>query len=97
MSINQAIIVGNLARDPEIKLINDKNKVKLVVATSAGDYPAEYTDVSIWVKNPVFYENLKKGNLVSVTGKVRYYSYENKNGQKVYGTEVEAKTVELVK
>lgn len=98
--MNQVVITGNLTKDPEVRENNDKTVCKFTVAVSEGTDDNKYTNYI-----PVVTFNrtavncgkfLGKGSKVAVSGKIRTGSYTNKDGQKVYTTEVIAFNVEFL-
>ena len=103
--VNKVIIVGRLGNDPESKAIGSGQTVtKLSVATSEtwldkGGQKQERTEwhrVTAWGKlaeNAAKY--LAKGRQVYVEGKLQTSSYD-KNGVKMYATEVVASTIQFL-
>ena len=102
-SVNKAIVLGNLGADPEIKYLPSGQAVcDLRVATTEvfkdkSDQKQERTEwhkIVVWGKTA---ENcskfLKKGQQVYVEGRLQTRSWENKEGQKQYSTEIVADQV----
>jgi single-strand DNA-binding protein len=96
--INKAILVGNLGKDPEIRTIESGRKVAnftLATTESYKDKNGERVDQTEW-HNIVFWgpiaevieRFLKKGSQIYVEGKIRTRSYEDKDGNKKYITEI---------
>jgi len=96
--INKAILVGNLGKDPEIRTIENGRKVatfSLATTESYKDKNGERVDQTEW-HNIVFWgpiadvieRYLKKGSQIYVEGKIRTRSYEDKDGNKKYITEI---------
>ena len=95
---NRVQLIGNLGSDPDIKEVgNDKVVAKLSLATnetyknSDGDKVTEtqWHNLVAWGNNARFAENyLKKGQNIAVEGKLQHSSYNDKEGQKRYVTEV---------
>jgi len=99
-SLNSVIVVGNLTRDPEIKMLpNSGNSVcNLGLALNRkwkdakGEWKEEvcFVGVEVWGKSAVdCAENLKKGQQVLVTGRLKSSSWE-KDGVKHFPTTVNA-------
>jgi len=97
---NQVQLIGRLGRDPEVKRF-DNNKVlaKFPLATDEvyrNDKGEKVTDtqwhnVIVWGKMAKVAEDyLQKGREVAIKGKLTYRTYEDKNGEKKYITEVVA-------
>ena len=95
---NKVTLIGNLGADPEIKVFDSgKKMVKLSLATSdsfknANGEKVEQThwhNIIGWGKSVDIAEKyLKKGSEIAVDGKIQYRSYEDKNGEKRYITEI---------
>jgi single-strand DNA-binding protein len=104
-SVNKVILIGHLGRDAETKFTPSGNAAtKFAVATSrrwkdqqTGDWKEEtnWTNVVLWrAENLANY--LLKGKQVYVEGRLRTHSYDDKDGKKVYATEVVAEEVLLL-
>jgi single-strand DNA-binding protein len=105
-SINKVILKGRLGDDPKSSATSTgKIKTAFSVATDEswkdkdGKWQSitEWHNVVIW-KAPlaeVVAQNVKKGDCVSVEGKIKTRSYE-KDGVKKYITEVVADNVDLI-
>jgi single-strand DNA-binding protein len=104
-SVNKVILVGNLGRDAETKFTPGGTAVtKFAVATSrrwkdkqSGEWKEEtnWTNIVLWqAENLANY--LTKGKQVYVEGRIHTRSYDDKDGKKVYTTEVIAEEVILL-
>ncbi len=94
---NRVQLVGNLGMDPEIvNFENGKKIAKFTLATneaftSNGETKTEtqWHNIVAWGKQAEIAENnLKKGSELALEGRLTYRSYEDKNGQKKYITEI---------
>lgn len=103
--MNKILLVGRLARDPELKVIesNQKTVAKIVVAVNRdyidnnGESKADYIPVSVWGKRAeVICKYLQKGSFISVSGRLNTGNYEDKNGNKKYFYEVVAEDFQFV-
>ncbi|QOG03258.1 single-stranded DNA-binding protein [Flavobacterium sp. MDT1-60] len=95
---NRVQLIGNVGNDPEIKTLeNGKKLAQLTIATH--DYykndkgeKIEQTDwhrVTAWGKVAEIIEKfVVKGKEVAIEGKLTHRSYDDKNGEKKYITEV---------
>ncbi|AFX98402.1 single-strand binding family protein [Candidatus Endolissoclinum faulkneri L2] len=99
-SINKAILIGNLGRDPEVRFTQDGIKiVNLAIATSdrwrdknSGDQ-RERTE---WHRVVIFNENLarlaeqylRKGSLVYIEGQLQTRKWSDQNGHERYSTDI---------
>lgn len=102
--MNLVECIGRLVRDPETKLGSDvKTSVaRFTIAIDRGknkageDLGADYPQITCFGKTA---ENVErycyKGMLVGIIGKIRTGSYE-KNGEKIYKTEIYAERVEFL-
>lgn len=98
--MNQAIIIGNLGRDPEVRQTQtSKTVVRLSVATTykgKGEPETEWHSVTVFGSQADACEKyLAKGSKVAVTGRIRTQCYE-KDGIKRYSTEIVANSVEFL-
>jgi len=104
-SVNKVILVGNLGRDAETKFTPSGVSVtRFSVATGrrwkdqqSGEWKeeTEWHNVSLWrAENLAPY--LTKGKQVYVEGRLQTRSYDDKDGQKRYSTEVVADDVILL-
>jgi single-strand DNA-binding protein len=105
-SLNRVLIMGNLGRDPELRYTQNQMAVcSLTVATT--DYRTgqdgqrqeltEWHRIVVWGKQA---ENcskyLAKGRSVMVEGRLTTRSWEDKQGQKRYTTEIVAQNVQFI-
>jgi len=106
MSVNKAILVGNLGKDPEIRFTGTGRavcKFPLATTTSWTDNDGnkqertEWHNIIVWGKQG---ENcgkfLSKGRQVFVEGEIRSRSYDDKDGNKRYITEIIAMNVRFL-
>lgn len=95
---NKVQLIGNLGQDPEIVNMENGNKLaKFSIATSESYKNAkgektedvQWHNIVAWGKTAEIVENyLAKGKQVAVEGKLTHRSYETKEGEKRYITEV---------
>jgi single-strand DNA-binding protein len=103
--VNKVIIVGRLGGDPEMKAIGQGTTVtRLNVATSENwtgkdgqkQERTEWHRIVVWGKlAELCGKYLAKGRQVYVEGRLQTSSYE-KNGVKMYSTEIVANTVQFL-
>ena len=103
---NKVQLIGNTGNDPEIVNLDNGVKVaKLSIATSEtykNDKGEKVTDtqwhnVVAWGKTAELIEKyVTKGKEIAIEGKLSHRSYEDKNGDKRYITEVVANEVLLL-
>ena len=99
-SVNKAIILGNLGRDPEIKSFPSGGQIATFsVATSEGwrdKASGERKEKTQWHNIVVKGENLvrvcenylRKGSKIYVEGAIETRDYQDRDGQKRYATEI---------
>ena len=101
--MNKVILIGRLTRDPELRHTpNGAATCTITVAVDRvpdqnGQRTADFISVVTWNKQA---ENiakyLTKGRLVAVDGRIQTRNYENKEGNRVYVTEVLASSVQFL-
>ena len=103
--INKVILVGNLGKDPEVRFFdNDRKKASFSLATSEtynreGEKitRTEWHNVVLWGRLAEIAEAyLKKGRQVYIEGKISSRSYEDKEGNTRYITEINGQQMQLL-
>ena len=101
--MNQVILIGNLTRDPEVRYTTGNNQTAVCnfsIAVNDGYGEKQYTSFIPIVVFGKTAENcgkyLAKGRKVALHGRIQTGSYVNRDGQKVYTTEIIADTVEFL-
>ena len=103
--MNKIVLLGKLIRDPELRSLDDGNKVftRFIIAVDRnfksqdGTRKADLIPVTIWGrKAEVVCEYMKKGSYISLSGRLRTGSYEDKEGNKKYMAEVVAEDFKFV-
>lgn len=105
-SVNKVILIGNLGKDPELKHTSNGTAVAtMTVATNErykdknGEWQdkTEWHTVVLWQRlAEIAAEYLKKGRSVYVEGRLQTRSWEDKQGQKRYTTEIVASDLVLL-
>ena len=103
MSLNKAMIICNLCRDPEMRYTpNCQAVTQFTVAVNRNykDASGEWKEETEWFRVVAWAalaertaEYLRKGRKVYVEGRLQTRSWEDKDGQKRYTTELVANTV----
>ncbi|MCG2610259.1 single-stranded DNA-binding protein [Flavobacterium sp. SM15] len=103
---NKVQLIGNVGQEPEVKIINGERKVaNFTLAThdfyynEKGDKveQTEWHKVTAWGKTAEIVEKfVEKGKEIAVEGKLTHRSYDDKDGNKKYVTEVVANEVLLL-
>ena len=95
--MNKVILMGRLTRDPEVRYTQGDNAIAIARYSLAvdrrfkrdGEPDADFINCVAFGKSGEFAEKyLKKGTKVAVVGRIQTGSYTNKDGQKVYTTDV---------
>ena len=104
--MNKVIIIGIFTRDPEIKYSTGENatataRFSLAVnrrfKNKEGNYDADFINCVAFGKTAEFIEKyFTKGMAIGITGRIQTGSYTNKEGQKVYTTDVVVEETEFV-
>ena len=104
-SVNKVILVGNLGKDAETKFTPSGAPVtRFSVATTrswkdqqSNEWKEEtnWTNVVLWRQENLS-NYLTKGKQVYIEGRLQTRSYDDKDGKKVYSTEVVAEEVILL-
>lgn len=101
--MNKVILMGRLTRDPDIRTSQGENSTSIARFTMAvdrrfknGDQSADFISCVAFGKTAEFFERyIKQGTKVCVEGRIQTGSYTNKDGQKVYTTDVVVENVEF--
>ena len=101
--MNSVILIGNLARDPELRYSTGMNQTAIcnfTVAVNDGYGERQQTSfipIVVFGKQAENCERyLAKGRKVAVNGRIQVRNYTNREGNKVYVTEVVANNVEFL-
>jgi single-strand DNA-binding protein len=104
--VNKVILIGNLGKDPEVRYLEGGTAVaKFSLATSESykNKEGQRVDQTEW-HNVVLWRGLaetaekylKKGSTVYIEGKLRTRSWEDKDQNKKYTTEIIADTMTML-
>jgi len=96
--INKVILVGNLGKDPEVRTLENGNKVANFTLATSESYKnregqrvtqTEWHNIVLWRGLAEIAEKyLSKGNQVYIEGKIKNRSWDDKDGNKRYTTEI---------
>lgn len=95
--MNKVILMGRLTRDPEVRYSQGENSLAIARFTLAvdrrfkrqGEQDADFISCVAFGKSAEHAEKYyRQGLKIAVTGRIQTGSYTNKDGQKVYTTEV---------
>ena len=95
--MNKAILVGRLTRDPEVRYSQGENATAVARYTVAvdrrfkrdGEPSADFIPCVVFGRSAEFAEKyFRQGLKIAISGRIQTGSYVNREGQKVYTTEV---------
>lgn len=95
--MNKVILMGRLTRDPEVRYSHGDNSLAIARYSLAvdrrfkkeGEQNADFINCIAFGKSGEFAEKyFHKGMRVTISGRIQTGSYTNKDGQKVYTTDV---------
>ena len=97
--MNKVILMGRLTRNPEVRYTSTNNTLVAIFtlavnrrfAKQGEERQADFINIFAWDKTGEFCNNyFKKGMQVSIIGRLQTRNYDDKDGKKVYVTEVVA-------
>ena len=108
MSVNKVILVGNVGRNPDIRMIEGKTLATISLATTepaqttaAGNVITEHTEwhnLVLWGKNAEIAERyITKGARLYIEGKLRTRFWQDNNAIKRQITEILVDTLDILK
>ncbi len=94
--MNKVILMGRLTRDPEVRYTQTNNTLVCTFSLAVnrrfrqeGQPDADFFNIVAWSKTGEFCSKyFKKGQQVGVIGRLQTRNYDDKDGKKVYVTEV---------
>ena len=95
--MNKVVLMGRLTRDPEVRYSQGENALAIARYTLAvdrrfkrdGEQSADFINCVVFGKSAEFTERyFRQGMRVTVCGRIQTGSYTNRDGVKVYTTEV---------
>ena len=109
MSLNKAMLIGNVGRDPEVRYL-DGNSGNAKVATFTLATTERYRDRNGETRENTEWHNIvawrntadvvekfvKKGTQLYIEGRIRTRSWDDQTGNKRYTTEIIADTLQLL-
>lgn len=106
--MNKVMLIGNVGQDPVVRYYDaDQAVAQVRLATTERGYTLQngttVPDHTDW-HNLVFYHKLAKiveqyvhkGDKLYVEGRIRYRTYDDKQGKRVYVTEIVAENMEML-
>ena len=95
--MNLVSLIGRLTKDPDVRYTQGENCIAIARYNLAvdraykkdGQQSADFISIVAFGKNAEFAEKyLKKGMKIGLTGRIQTGSYTNRDGNKVYTTDV---------
>ena len=108
MSLNKAMLIGNVGRDPEVRYLDGNNGAKVATFTLAPTERSrarngetrentEWHNIVAWRNTAdVVVRFVRKGTQVYIEGRIRTRSWDDQTGNKRYTTEIIADTLQLL-
>lgn len=103
--MNKIILLGRVVKDPELRHTESGDKIytKFTIAVQRnfrlpdGIREADFIPIKVWGKKAeVIVKYVKKGSLISLSGRLRTGSYEDKEGNRKYIAEVVAEDFKFI-
>lgn len=103
--MNKIVLLGKLIKDPELRYLESSEKVnsKFIIAVERsfksldGTRKSDLIPITVWGKKAeVICKYLRKGDYISLSGRLRTGSYEDKDGNKKYIAEVSLEDFKFV-
>ena len=106
--MNKVMLIGHVGQDPEVRYVDQGVAVaRLRLATTERGYTlqngtqvpdrTDWHNVILWRRLAEIVEQyVHKGDKIYVEGRLRYSSYDDKQGKRQYQTEIWAETLELL-
>lgn len=101
--LNRTILIGRLTKDPELRYTpNGVATASFTLAVERpfktnGEKETDFIQIVTWKQTAESVANyLRKGRLTAVEGRIQVRNYENKEGKRVYITEVVADNVRFL-
>ncbi len=98
MPVNKVILVGNVGKDPEVRYLDNETPVATFSLATSETYKnrngekvknTEWHNIVLWRGlAKVAEQYVKKGNMLYIEGKIRTRSWDDKEGNKRYTTEI---------
>ena len=103
--LNKVILIGNVGADPEVKAVGESKVANLTLATSETykDKQGEKKIITEWHRLVIWRgladiveKYVKKGTQLYVEGKLQTRSWEDKDGNKKFTTEIVVDTLKML-
>lgn len=97
--MNKVVLIGRLTRDPDIRYTTTNNTLVVLFTLAVNrrfvrpgeERQADFINIVAWDKTGEFCSKyFKKGQQVGIVGRIQTRNYDDKDGKKIYVTEVVA-------
>ncbi len=106
MSVNKVILIGNVGKDPEVRYLEGGTAVANFPLATSESYKnksgekvtsTEWHNIVIWRGLAEVVEKyVKKGSQLYIEGRIRTRSWEDKEGNKRYTTEIYGDNMQML-
>lgn len=107
MSVNKAILLGNLGKDPEVRTTQNGSEIgSFTLATSESwkdkqtgekKTKSEWHNVTVFGSLVKVLAYLEKGSKIYLEGKITTEKYKDKDGVEKTATKIIAETIDIIK
>lgn len=104
--MNKVILIGNIGKDPEMRRLDNGNAVCSFSMATTKRYidkngqkieNTQWHNIQFWGKQAELCEKyLSKGDKVAIEGEINTRSWEDKDGNKRYVTEIIGRSIEFL-
>lgn len=106
-SLNKVMLIGNLGKDPEIKVFEGGNMLARFPMATSESYTSRQTNEKVTQTEwhtivlrrglaEVAEKYLHKGDKIFIEGKIKTRSWDDANGEKKYATEIHADNMTML-
>ena len=106
MPVNKVILIGNVGRDPEVRYLDNNTPVASFSLATTEVYKnkngekvknTEWHNIVLWRGLAQVAEKyVKKGSMLYIEGKIRTRSWDDKDGNKRYTTEIVGDNMQML-
>ena len=106
MSVNKVILIGNVGKDPEVRYLNNETPVANFSLATSETYTnrngekvtqTEWHNIVLWRGLASVAEKyVKKGTQLYIEGSIRTRSWDDKDGNKRYTTEIVGTNMQML-
>ena len=103
--MNNVILIGRLTKDPELRYVASTGNAVTTFSIAVdrtftgkdGKKQTDFFNIVVWGKSAEYCANyLSKGKLAAVKGSIQNRTYDTKEGEKKYITEIVADNVQIL-